>query len=167
MSKLVAEPRKRGRPVKVSPETWERVKTAKIAGAKDKEICETFGVSMASLMRWLDKASNRMEIEVGRATTAVDILAALGRAAMSGKADAARQMLRRLGRRDTAGLPTRQFIGTGTSSSPSRFSTSVSRRWHAASMFNWTALTKLPSGARISSRTASSSPMMVNSSTYV
>ena len=40
MSKLVAEPpKKRGRPVKISPETWERVKAAKIAGAKDKEIC--------------------------------------------------------------------------------------------------------------------------------
>ena len=57
-------------------------------GASDREIVETFKVSKASLMRFLNKGMNRCEIEIGKATTAVDIIGALGRSAMSGKADA-------------------------------------------------------------------------------
>ena len=54
MSRLVPEPpKKRGRPVKISPETWSEIKAAKVNGASDREIVETFKVSKASLMRFL------------------------------------------------------------------------------------------------------------------
>jgi hypothetical protein len=89
---------KRGRPKTISDDTWAAIKQAKIAGVSNAEVCRDFGVSMPSLMRWLNRAINRCEIECGRATTAADIVRALGEAAMAGKADAARMLLLRLGR---------------------------------------------------------------------
>jgi hypothetical protein len=90
--------RKPGRPPKITDATWAAIKAAKISGVTNKEICRDFGVSMPSLMRWLDRAINRCEIKCGQATTAADIVLALGEAAMAGKADAARMLLLRLGR---------------------------------------------------------------------
>ena len=82
MSELAALPRKRGRPKKISDATWEQVKQAKIAGCSNKEICKDFGVSLASLMRFLDTKLTRAEIVVGQGGTAFEIVSALTDAAL-------------------------------------------------------------------------------------
>jgi hypothetical protein len=98
MDNFAVEPRKRGRPPKVTPEVWEKIKAASIAGASNAEICQDYNLGMATLMRLLNKNSNRCEVEIGKARTAAEILSALGREAMRGRADSARLLLRRLGR---------------------------------------------------------------------
>jgi hypothetical protein len=98
MDNFQVERPKRGRPVKVGPEVWERIKAAAIGGCTNAEICDQFQISMPTLMRLLKRDSNRCEVEIGRAKGAAEILAALGREAMRGRADSARLLLRRLGR---------------------------------------------------------------------
>jgi hypothetical protein len=98
MDNFKAERPKRGRPPKVTAEVWAKIKAAAISGCTNQEICTEFGIGIATLMRLLNQNSNRCEVEVGKAKTAADILAALGKEAMKGRADSARLILRRLNR---------------------------------------------------------------------